>query len=87
MLVQADSTAADHESGDRLSYAALRAMTRVDEAHTAAPLRTIVAVVDDVLNSGKHFKVAQDLVSQRFPGVPVIGIFLARCIRSDTHVA
>jgi len=47
----------------------------------------IIAVVDDVLNSGKHFKVAQDLVSQRFPGVPVIGIFLARCIRSDTHVA
>ena len=85
MLVQADSTAADHESGDRLSYAALRAMTRVDEAHTAAPLRTIVAVVDDVLNSGKHFKVAQDLVSQRFPGVPVIGIFLARCIRSDAR--
>jgi hypothetical protein len=44
------------------------------------------SLVDDVLNSGKHFKVAQEILSQRFPGTPVIGIFVARCIRSDTLV-
>jgi len=82
MLLQAESTAADHESDERLSYAALREITRIDDAQTAAPPRANIAVVDDVLNSGKHFKVAQDLLSQRFPGVRVIGIFVARCIRS-----
>jgi predicted amidophosphoribosyltransferase len=83
MLEQTESTAADHENPDRLSYAALRANMRINEAHAAAPLRANIAVVDDVLNSGKHFKVAQELLVQRFPGVSVIGIFLARCIRSD----
>ena len=39
MLEQTESTAADHESADRLSHAALRAITRIDEAHAAAPLR------------------------------------------------
>lgn len=82
MLEQAESTAADHESADRLSYAALRAVTRIDEARAAAPPREHIAVVDDVLTSGKHFKVAQELLSRRFPGVSVIGIFVARCIRS-----
>ncbi len=86
MLEQTESTAADHESADRLSHAALRAITRIDEAHAAAPLRANIALVDDVLNSGKHFKVAQELLSQRFPGTPVIGIFIARCIRSNPLV-
>jgi len=86
MLEQTESTAADHESSDRLSYAALRSITRIDEAHASAPLRATIALVDDVLNSGKHFKVAQELLSQRFPGTPVIGIFVARCIRSSLLV-
>jgi hypothetical protein len=87
MLEQTESTAADHESADRLSYTELRAITRIDETHAAAPLRANIALVDDVLNSGKHFKVAQELLSQRFPGTPVMGIFVARCIRSNASNA
>jgi hypothetical protein len=86
LLEQTDNTAADHESPERLPYAALRTITRVNEAHAASPPRANLAVVDDVLNSGKHFKVAQELLAQRFPGVPVIGIFVARCIRSRAAV-
>jgi hypothetical protein len=86
MLEQTENTTADHESPDRLSYAALRAITRINEAHAAAPLRANIAVIDDVLNSGKHFKVAQELLARRFPGIPVIGIFVARCIRSNPSV-
>ena len=82
LLEQTVSTAADHENPDRLSYSALRAITRINEAHASAPLRANIAVVDDVLNSGKHFKVARELFAQRFPGIPVIGIFVARCIHS-----
>jgi hypothetical protein len=86
MIEQTESTAADHESADRLSHAALRTITRINEAHAEAPLRANIALVDDVLTSGKHFKVAQELLSQRFPGTPVIGIFVARCIRSNVLV-
>jgi hypothetical protein len=82
LLEQTESTPADHESPDRLSYAVLRAITRIDESHAAHPPRATIAVIDDVLNSGKHFKIAQGLLAQRFPGIPVIGIFVARCIHS-----
>jgi hypothetical protein len=37
----------------------------------------------DETTVGEHFKVAQELLSQRFPGIPVIGIFVARCIRNN----
>jgi len=80
LLEQTASTAADHESDERLTYAQLRQITRVNELQAATPPRENIAVVDDVLNSGKHFKVAQELLSERFPGVPVIGIFVARCL-------
>lgn len=83
ILEQTVSIAADHESTERLSYAELRAITRINEAHAAPAPRANIAIVDDVLNSGKHFKVAQELLSQRFPGVPVVGVFIARCIREN----
>ena len=83
MLEQTQSTAADHENPDRLSHSELRAITRINEDHASAQPRANIAVVDDVLTSGKHFKVAQELIAQRFPGIPDIGIFVARCIRSS----
>jgi len=83
MLGQVENTPADHESNDRLSHSALRDLTRINETYAVVPPRPNIAVVDDVLNSGKHFKVAQELLSQRFPGIPVIGIFVARCIRNN----
>jgi hypothetical protein len=83
MLEQAASTPADHESNDRLSHTALHELTRINETSAETPPRPNIAVVDDVLNSGKHFKVAQELLSRRFPGIPVIGIFVARCVRNN----
>jgi hypothetical protein len=82
LMEQTTSTAADHESTERLSYATLLGLMRIAEGQAHPPRRNI-AVVDDVLNSGKHFKVVQHVLSQRFPGIPVIGVFIARCIRPD----
>jgi hypothetical protein len=82
MLVQTASTLADHESDDRLSYDELAQLVRLTPPEGAAPPRANIAIVDDVLSSGKHFKVAQAHLSRRFPGVPVTGIFIARCVRS-----
>jgi len=80
MLEQASTTRADHESAARLSSFALRAILRLDATSATAPPRANIAVVDDVLNSGKHFRVARELISARYPGTPVIGIFIARCV-------
>jgi hypothetical protein len=56
------------------------AVTRIDESLVGAGVRPQIMVFDDVLNSGKHFKVAQQLLSQRFPDASIVGVFLARCL-------
>jgi predicted amidophosphoribosyltransferase len=84
MLTITQSTSADHESDDRLTFDELLAVTTLSNPAGTAP-RAIVIVVDDVLNSGKHFKVAQSLVTARYQDVKVRGLFLARCIREPAE--
>jgi hypothetical protein len=76
------STRADHESGERLSYDEFLAITRLNDPSGRVP-RSVVVIVDDVLTSGKHFKVGQNLISARYSGVEIRGLFLARCIHDD----
>lgn len=80
MLTLTESTAADHAAEERLTYGELLSITRLTAAADDAP-RPVIAIVDDVLNSGKHFRVAQELLSTRFPETEIRGIFIARCIR------
>jgi hypothetical protein len=82
MLELIQSTPADHETTDRLSYDALLAISRLNDP-TGYPLRPVIVIVDDVLNSGKHFKVAQALLLAQFPMADIRGLFLARCIRDN----
>jgi len=82
MLELTQSTLADHETTDRLSYDELLAISRLNNPSSRA-LRPIVVVIDDVLNSGKHFKVAQALITEQFSDVEIRGLFLARCIRDS----
>ena len=37
-----------------------------------------MAVVDDVLTTGAHFKAMQRLLNEMYPDVPLAGIFIAR---------
>jgi hypoxanthine-guanine phosphoribosyltransferase len=43
--------------------------------------RPVIIIVDDVLNSGKHFKVAQSFIKARYANTEVRGLFLSRCVR------
>lgn len=58
-------------------------------SHTFSPTGelnlTILPVCpgDDVLTSGKHFKVARTRIQKIFPGKPILGIFVARCIHAN----
>ena len=81
LIVQSQSTTASHEAGagERITLDALQALYQVDEALSAPPPKTI-GIVDDVLTAGTHFRAAHNLLSARFPGVPIVGIFIARRI-------
>jgi hypothetical protein len=78
LIQRTRSTAADHESTTRISLDDLRSITRIDQRVAARPVRSTLIVFDDVLNSGKHFKIAQDVLHQRFPRSAIVGLFHAR---------
>jgi len=82
LLKLTQSTPADHETTDRQPYNELLAISRLEDLSGEDP-RPIVVIVDDVLNSGKHFKVAQVLISAGFPEAEIRGLFLARCVREN----
>lgn len=79
LIEQTQSTDADHESSERQKFDELQGITRINEA-VAHPTRPYIVLFDDVLNSGKHFKVAQQVLSARFPTAHIVGVFLARCL-------
>jgi hypothetical protein len=55
---------------------------RINE-ECAAPDPTHIVLVDDVLTTGSHFKGAMMVLQQKYPGVPTVGLFLARATRPD----
>lgn len=47
------------------------------------PAPKAIAIVDDVLTAGAHFKAMQLVLNRHFPGVVTFGVFLARTERPD----
>lgn len=79
MLLQASSTAADHRSRRRLPEGSLHELLQLDAVSIqAGPLRGGIALFDDVLASGKHFRCCVRRLRERFPYMPIHGIFLMR---------
>lgn len=73
------STRADHSSAaGRLGYQHLLALTSIDARQLAGELRPVVVLFDDVLTSGKHYKVAKTRIREVFPGQGILGLFIAR---------
>lgn len=67
-------------SGGRLSPAGHFANWRL-VAELAVPPPHAIGIFDDVLTTGSQFKAAKHLLQARFPGAPIVGIFIARCVR------
>lgn len=85
LLLQTESSKADHETGDRLTPEALYALLDVDRAvMSARPVRDVIVLFDDVLTTGKHFKCCERRLREVVPAnVPIIGVFVARRILPD----
>lgn len=80
LVVQTESTVAAHEAGGvRPTVAELLAIYEINE-DVAKPAPTRIAVFDDVLTAGVHFRAMTTILEQRFPGVPIVGFFVARRI-------
>ena len=76
LIVQTVSTEAVHASGVRPTPDQIEEFYEIDEALTA-PVRSFIAIVDDVLTTGAHFQAAKSILSIRFPEASVVGLFIA----------
>lgn len=76
LLRQTVSTHSFRE-GARLSVEELAALYEIDEA-VATPAPNAIALIDDVLTAGAHFKAAQMVLQRRFPATQIYGVFWAR---------
>lgn len=81
LLCQRESTEAAHETSTRRPPSELAANYFIDEA-IADPAPNDIGLFDDVLTTGAHFKAASSVLRRRFPGVRIVGIFIARRVFS-----
>lgn len=79
IVTQRASTRSSHEAGDdaRITVPALLNLYDVNEA-LCAPTPEAIAIVDDVLTAGTHFRAMHTKLAARFPNVPILGLFIAR---------
>lgn len=87
LVTQAQSTTASHEAGqgERVTVEELLELYAIDEA-CVAPAPTSIAIVDDVLTAGTHYRAMHTILSERFPDVPIIGLFVARRVFPDDPI-
>lgn len=81
LVVQNVDMDASHtkQPGDRTPVGELMASYSIDES-IAEPAPTQIAIVDDMLTTGRHYRAMQRVLSDRYPDVPFIGLFIARRI-------
>lgn len=77
LLLLRASTEAAHATMTRPSIDDLIANLTIAE-DAAHPVPSTIALVDDVLTTGAHFVAAKRVLTTRFPGVLVRGLFVAR---------
>ena len=77
LVVQTANTTPAHNLDVRPRPEDIRALYRIDE-ELAEPTPRTIALVDDILTTGAHFRAAHSTLSTRFPAAPLIGLFIAR---------
>ncbi len=80
IILQSMSYEAAHTTADRPSLVQIQDGYTIDE-RLADPAPRAIGIFDDVLTTGAHFKAAKNVLAARFPGIPIVGIFVARVTR------
>lgn len=77
IILQTVSTKANHNEDVRLNPHEIFQLYKIDESKTN-PEPSIIAIVDDVLTTGAHYRAAHKLLEQRFTSSAIVGLFIAR---------
>jgi hypothetical protein len=80
LVQQRESLPTAHLSSERPRYSEIRDNYRVPE-EIRKPTPSLIALFDDILTTGKHFKAAKEVLQGCFGGVPIVGLFIARTVR------
>lgn len=86
ILSVAASTTSAHLTDATRDADAIAANYRID-SNLVDPLPKVVGLVDDVLTTGAHFVAAKKVLGAVWPGVEVIGLFVARRIFAEPETA
>ena len=79
LIVQERTVKAYHSNESSRNPDRIRSLYSIDE-ELCEPEPSQIIICDDVLTTGAHFKAAQSMLSERFPGVRIDGLFIARRI-------
>ena len=85
VVLQSSTTLAAHESDDRPNPIEIVQNYHLDES-LLIPHPTALAIFDDLLTTGSHFKAMQIALGRQFPEVPTKGIFIARRVPGTINV-
>lgn len=78
LIVQKSDMRTVHlHNDDRPTPSEIQATYEINELITK-PSPKDIGLFDDVLTTGAHFRAAKNILSERFPGVRIVGIFVAR---------
>jgi predicted amidophosphoribosyltransferase len=79
LIRQTASLKKSHESaaGARTSVDELLHVYAFNEA-VAAPSPSRIAIIDDMLTTGRHFRAIKQILAARFPTAQIIGVFITR---------
>lgn len=77
LIIQIESTEACHRNDDGRDPEEIKENYIFNKTFMN-PAPSQFAICDDVLTTGAHFKAVQSMLLERFPGIPIYGIFIAR---------
>lgn len=77
LVVQTKSVDAAHATTHRPTPTELMTLYRIAE-EIANPIPQTIVVFDDVLTTGCHFRAMKHVLLARYPGVQIVGFFIAR---------
>ena len=77
MITQGESYEAAHDSDNRPDPEQLQEIYSVNK-RLITPTPCHIAIVDDILTTGAHFRAMATMLSESFPKATIVGLFIAR---------
>ena len=72
LIIQTESTQSEHDRLDRPTPTQIHERYRIDDS-LSTPTPAYIAIVDDVLTTGAHFRATRALLTARLPPARMVG--------------